>query len=888
MPRQQFPRGPAPLNQGFQPRNLNAGNANNNIRAPRPVWHRAAEPPVLGLAARVSDMLRPTPSIRPPILPYRAAVRAVPVPKTIARENIEKAQEVIPVPIGRGSIRGRRIIDTQELFKAARPESSLGATGKQGNTGKKISLVSNYFPITAYAQWSLYQYRVDFNPEEDLIGTKKRLLGQHRERLGGYIFDGTMLFTGTRFDPENFELISKYSTDEEKMVVISVKYTSIIESGDYAYIQVFNLLLRNCMRHLDLKMIGRNFYDPVAKIDLPNHKLQLWPGYEASIGMYEKDILLCAEISTKVMRQETVLDFLNTCANDRQRNKDWMITFQAGVVGTTVMTLYNNETYRIDDIDETVNPYSEFSKKDGTKMTYIDYYKTKWGITIHGDTQPLLVSKNKKSIRRFGLEETLIYLVPELCLMTGLTDAMRNNFNLMKDMAIHTRISPSERMSRLTNFANRLLSKDESVAELQKWNLTLKNGLIDVPGRVLAPESIKLSNRTFDGGPEANWTKHLRCASMFTCPIIQHWVILSPNDYVSGLQTFIHSLQKASKGMSFMLPNPIIVPMQDSRSISYLKQLEITINERNPSMILCIIPSPRGDLYSLIKRKLCIDRAVPSQVVLGKNIQKPNLSVCTKIAIQVNCKIGGAPWLINIPKKGMMIVGYDVCHDSQRKNISYGALVATMGDTHTSYFSCVEHHESGEDLSGHFAAGISKALMKYRNKNGQLPTSVVVYRDGVGDGQISHVQNIEVKLMKNAFETFYGPGSVPFAFVLVTKRISTRFISHSKQGLFPPQNPPPGTIVDSVVTDPKKYDFFLVSQHVTVTPTHYNVIEDTLKLPPDIMQRLTYKLTHMYYNWSGTVRVPAPCQLAHKLAFLTSTALKSSPNSALDELLYFL
>jgi len=48
----------------------------------------------------------------------------------------------------------------------------------------------------------------------------------------------------------------------------------------------------------------------------------------------------------------------------------------------------------------------------------------------------------------------------------------------------------------------------------------------------------------------------------------------------------------------------------------------------------------------------------------------------------------------------------------------------------------------------------------------------------------------------------------------------------------------------------------LVSQHVrqgTVTPTHYQVIEDTLGLPPDIMQRLTFKLTHMYYNWSVSI-----------------------------------
>lgn len=59
---------------------------------------------------------------------------------------------------------------------------------------------------------------------------------------------------------------------------------------------------------------------------MAEHRLELWPGYETTIAKYDDNrILLCAEISTKVMRQDTVLDFLNTCANDRHRNPDWMV-----------------------------------------------------------------------------------------------------------------------------------------------------------------------------------------------------------------------------------------------------------------------------------------------------------------------------------------------------------------------------------------------------------------------------------------------------------------------------------------------------------------------------------------------------------------------------------
>ena len=112
-----------------------------------------------------------------------------------------------------------------------------------------------------------------------------------------------------------------------------------------------------------------------------------------------------------------------------------------------------------------------------------------------------------------------------------------------------------------------------------------------------------------------------------------------------------------------------------------------------------------------------------------------------------------------------------------------------------------------------------------------------------------------------------------------------------------PSNPPSGTVVDSDVTLPERfalfdklcrmmdflfrYDFFLVSQSVnqgTVNPTSYNVVKDTSGLLPKHIQALTYKLTHLYYNWPGTVRVPAPCQYAHKLAFLVSIP---APNSNL-------
>lgn len=129
--------------------------------------------------------------------------------------------------------------------------------------------------------------------------------------------------------------------------------------------------------------------------------------------------------------------------------------------------------------------------------------------------------------------------------------------------------------------------------------------------------------------------------------------------------------------------------------------------------------------------------SVPSQVVLAKNLMKTNMSICTKIAIQINCKLGGAPWKVSIPLsvfclidvsfnfvvlsldilQKLMIIGFDVCHDKQRRDISYGAFVATMNDSHTSFFSCVQRHESGQELSNFFGTTITSKCYPIQIKN---------------------------------------------------------------------------------------------------------------------------------------------------------------------------
>ncbi len=145
---------------------------------------------------------------------------------------------------------------------------------------------------------------------------------------------------------------------------------------------------------------------------------------------------------------------------------------------------------------------------------------------------------------------------------------------------------------------------------------------------------------------------------------------------------------------------------------------------------------------------------------------------------------------------------------------------------------------------------LKDGIKKYFERNHSLPNRVLVYRDGVGDGMIPHVFDYELRQIRDALKAINADKPPSLSFTIVTKRVNARFFSKSDQRF---ENPIPGTIIDSVVTREKRYDFYLISQSVrqgTVTPTMYNIIWDESSLKPTHHQQLAYKLTHLYFNWA--------------------------------------
>lgn len=66
---------------------------------------------------------------------------------------------------------------------------------------------------------------------------------------------------------------------------------------------------------------------------------------------------------------------------------------------------------------------------------------------------------------------------------------------------------------------------------------------------------------------------------------------------------------------------------------------------------MCILPSNQKNYYDSIKKYLSSDCPVPSQCVLTRTLNKQGMmmSVATKIAMQMTCKLGGELWAVEIP-----------------------------------------------------------------------------------------------------------------------------------------------------------------------------------------------------------------------------------------------
>ncbi|CAF3532884.1 unnamed protein product [Rotaria socialis] len=778
---------------------------------------------------------------------------------------------------------------TTSKFPKTRPND---LSCKQGESGKEISLVANYIKMLAAPKWDLYRYHCSFEPNIELRKIRRETLA--KADIKDVAFDGTLLYSFEDFGLEKMIACKHPITNEP--LLIKIKRTSTASPESPEFFHLANLIVRKLLEIAGLKLLGRNYYSFDKKIELERYKLTLFPGFMTAVNVYEGQLMINVDLSTKVMNKQTVycilMDKFN-CFNDARQAQDASLK---ELLGQIVLTPYNNETYKIMDVAWDKDPNYQFTKRDGTQQSLCQYYEDKYHIKIKDGQQPLIVVKASKRMTKRGPTKDdpgMIFLIPELCCITGISDSMRQDFSLMKEMSTYTHVGPNERFEQLNGFLNDIQKREEGRKELNKWQINLDKELVRLTGRTMEAEPIMYKDRTIKYNPlEADWSRDGRSLMHLSAKNLDKWILIYCQRDSQVAHSFVDALYKVCTPFGMRVDFPEMIELPNDRPETFIRAIE---NKAHPKLdlICCILTNNRKDRYDAIKKVLCVDCPVPSQMLLSKTLQKQGqlMSVATKVGIQINAKLGGEIWAVQIPSKTLMVIGIDIYRDSQSRSSQMIGFVASINPTCTRYYSHVIEQRSNKDMIIGLKSCMQNALQKYHEVNGSLPAKIIVYRDGVSDFQIIDVIENELPALNEICMKAQEGYDPKLGMVIVKKRGSARFFARDPRNNHQLINPPPGTIIDHTVTNQEWYDFYLISQMArqgTVAPTHFNVIWDRTGLKVDHMQRLTQKLCHLYYNWPGTIRVPAVCQYAHKLAFLAAQSLHTQPHESLADKLFYL
>ncbi|CAD6197181.1 unnamed protein product [Caenorhabditis auriculariae] len=228
------------------------------------------------------------------------------------------------------------------------------------------------------------------------------------------------------------------------------------------------------------------------------------------------------------------------------------------------------------------------------------------------------------------------------------------------------------------------------------------------------------------------------------------------------------------------------------------------------------------------------------------------------------------------------------------QSASVASIVGNIDHTLMQWDVSYRVQPKGIERIVHMRDEIMARIRKFRMETGKLPKHIIVYRDGVSESEFQRALYNEKTDINVACKDIYGDNPHPtLTYIVVTKRHRTRFfpttvdedaselVSKSdretrKQSCISTSsdnacryNVAPGTLVETEITSPDYFDFYLVSQASplgTAHPTHYYVLHDDWNPSPSFWQTVSYALCCSYMRCPKTISVPTPIMLAHLAA----------------------
>ena len=253
-----------------------------------------------------------------------------------------------------------------------------------------------------------------------------------------------------------------------------------------------------------------------------------------------------------------------------------------------------------------------------------------------------------------------------------------------------------------------------------------------------------------------------------------------------------------------------------------------------------------------------------------------------------------------------MVVGIDVVHPSPGSGkASIASMVASVNKDLAQWPVDLQVQvREGQEMLDKIDIMLESRLALWKEYNGnKYPENIIVYRDGVSEGQFQQAIAEELAPMRETCRILYKKVDKPlpmFTLVIVGKRHHSRF--------FPPKNhvasdqngnPDRGLVVDRGITEARNWDFFLQSHNAvkgTARPAHYYVLWDEIftntalqsvhdEIEPGIpaadrLERLSHSLCYMFSRAAKAVSFPAPVYYADIACTRASRYLAEAPTGS--------
>ncbi|KAM0307489.1 hypothetical protein HYE67_000838 [Fusarium culmorum] len=527
------------------------------------------------------------------------------------------------------------------------------------------------------------------------------------------------------------------------------------------------------------------------------------------------------------------------------------------------------------------------SKGTGEYITVREFYKRKYNDTTLKD-YPLL-NLGTAANPNFTPAE-YVEILPGQSVKAKLNS---QESTAMVDFACR---SPYANALSITKDARETLGLDDE--KLNQFGIQVGKQLLTVHGRVLnAPAVSYYDSKTklVQVNPrEGSWNM---AAKQVYKPgkSIQKWtyVNVKPGGRFgpvpkSTVMEFAQVVRQMNIGIS---SNPIdpcteVITQEDyaqGRSDAFFKWAK----QNRIEFILVILGTSESETYGRIKTLGDCTYGVHTCCVQAEKFgfNKNPVPYFANCALKWNLKAGGVNHKLHnefgLIKEGKtMLVGYDVTHPTNMPSgqgddaPSLVGLVATI-DRDMGQWPAYSWEQSSkqemldETLTEAFKSRL--ALWQMHNLQ-QLPENIVIFRDGVSEGQFAQVLQKELPRIRIACNAKYPKNKPPrISLIVSVKRHQTRFYPTSSESMTSKNNIENGTIVDRGVTQARYWDFFLTAHSSikgTARPAHYTVLLDEVfrakygAEAANELERYTHELCYLFGRATKAVSICPPAYYA--------------------------